>query len=67
MDEQTMARLRVRPVRLVQNTTDDTIVLGQANETLAAFTFPPCWGEPDDRSSTGLITTINLHQRTKRT
>jgi HlyD family secretion protein len=51
MDEQTMAGLRVRPLRLtrysdhmtltllVQNTTNDTIVLGQPNETLAAFTF----------------------------
>jgi hypothetical protein len=51
MDEQTMAGLRVRPVRLarysdhmaltllVQNTTNDTIVLGQTNEILAAFTF----------------------------
>ncbi len=51
MDEQTMAGLRVRPVQLarysdhmmltllVQNTTNDTIVLGQTNEILAAFTF----------------------------
>ncbi len=50
-DEQTTAGLRVRPVRLarysdhmtltmlVQNTTNDSIVLGQTNEILAAFTF----------------------------
>jgi hypothetical protein len=78
MDGQTMAGLRVRPVRLarysdhmaltllVQNTTSDTIVLGQTDEILTAFTFPHCLGELDDRSYTGLITTINLHQRTKR-
>jgi hypothetical protein len=51
VDEQTMAGLRVRPVQmarysdhmaltlLVQNTTNDTIVFGQTNEILAAFTF----------------------------
>jgi hypothetical protein len=51
IDEQTMAGLRMRPVRLarysdhmaltllVQNTTNDPIVLGQPNEILAAFTF----------------------------
>ncbi len=49
--EQSMAGLRVRPVRLsrysdhltltllVQNTTNDTLVLGQTNEIMAAFTF----------------------------
>jgi HlyD family secretion protein len=51
VDEQTMGGLRMRPVRLarysdrmtltllVQNTTNDSIVLGQTNEILAAFTF----------------------------
>jgi HlyD family secretion protein len=51
IDEQAMAGLRMRPVRLarysdhitltllVQNTTNDAIVLGQTNEILAAFTF----------------------------
>ena len=51
VDEQTMAGLLVRPVRLarysdhmtltlmLQNTTNDPIVLGQTNEVLAAFTF----------------------------
>ena len=79
MGEQTMAGLRVRPVRLarnsdhkaltllMQNTTNDTLVLGQTNKILAALTFPHRLGELDDRSETGLITTINLHQRTKRT
>ena len=79
MDEQTMAGLRVRPVRLarnsdrmvltlrVQNTVNDTSGLAQTDEILAAFTFPDCLEELDDRACTGLITTINLHQRTKRT
>jgi hypothetical protein len=74
-----MAGLRVRPVwlarnadhmaltRLVQNTTNGTLGLGQTNEILTAFTFPHCWEELDDRSQPGLIKTLNLHQRTKRT
>ena len=79
MDEQTMARLRVRPTPpacnsdqlpltlLVQNTSSDTIVPGQASEIRAAFPFPFYLGKLDDRSYIGLITTIDLHQRTKRT
>lgn len=51
INEQAMAGLHVRPVRLarysdrmtltllVQNTTNDAIVLGQTNEIMAAFTF----------------------------
>jgi HlyD family secretion protein len=51
VDEQSMAGLRMRPVRLmrysdhmtltllVQNSTNETIVLGLTNEILAAFTF----------------------------
>lgn len=51
VDEQTMDGLRIRPLRLsrysdhmtmtllVQNTTNDTVVLGQTNEILSAFTF----------------------------
>ena len=50
MDEQAMAGLRVRPLRLGQNTTNATIVLGRTTEILTAFTFPRCWGELDDRS-----------------
>jgi hypothetical protein len=79
IDEPTMAGLRARSVRLarnsdhlalmllVQNTTNDTLGLGQTHAILAAFTFPHGLGRLDDRAYTGLMATLNLHQRTKRT